>query len=481
MAKRNRAALKAFFETNDVPTEEQFGDLIDSILNSTDDAIVHFGEGLPADALGTDGDGYWDLTNKKIHRKASGSWDSGVSFEGPQGPQGETGTQGEAGSQGSAGQGVPTGGTAGQFLRKASATNYDSAWANPAISEVTNLDAVLTNKSDVGHQHTSDDFTDLQPLFLDATADAALITALGSASWTDDVATVAGWDQGRMHFAGGYLYVGTAADTVTRIENGAHAAGSAFDPAASLTRLISPTAEGATTTTGGDGDPYVTAAVESLASMVVSINGATPASNIGIKKLVANNYWEVIGSDNVEIAFTSDSAQGAADKGASPFTGPWFWYVVLEFAGTIGDDMIKMNAGGNKGAKLETISSKAVIKVNSTMLDWRDGTTTTAGVSLSFKNNWTVGQKYLIAMARMSGGINSAWLGTLSAGATPGKQLEHRTTGQVWIDDFDNIDPATFALKFKAGTKLYEIGYLAGEPSRDLLEALFNRGLTLVS
>ena len=44
-------------------------------------------------------------------------------LQGPQGPQGATG------ATGSAGQGVPSGGTTGQVLRKASGTNYDTEWA----------------------------------------------------------------------------------------------------------------------------------------------------------------------------------------------------------------------------------------------------------------------------------------------------------------------------------------------------------------
>ena len=42
-----------------------------------------------------------------------------------------------------ASQAVPTGGTAGQFLRKASGTNYDDAWATPTSTEVTNSSTVV--------------------------------------------------------------------------------------------------------------------------------------------------------------------------------------------------------------------------------------------------------------------------------------------------------------------------------------------------
>ena len=49
---------------------------------------------------------------------------------GPQGPTGATGSQGPQGPQGPSGVGVPSGGTTGQVLKKASNTNYDTEWGN---------------------------------------------------------------------------------------------------------------------------------------------------------------------------------------------------------------------------------------------------------------------------------------------------------------------------------------------------------------
>lgn len=68
--------------------------------------------------------------------------------QGPQGPQGETGAtgaqgpQGETGPQGPAGAdgvGVPSGGTAGQVLKKASSTDYDTEWVTPSGGGGTQL------------------------------------------------------------------------------------------------------------------------------------------------------------------------------------------------------------------------------------------------------------------------------------------------------------------------------------------------------
>jgi hypothetical protein len=60
---------------------------------------------------------------------------------GPQGPQGVQG------STGATGPGVAAGGTAGQFLRKTSATDFATAFAAPAISEVDGLTAALAQKA----------------------------------------------------------------------------------------------------------------------------------------------------------------------------------------------------------------------------------------------------------------------------------------------------------------------------------------------
>lgn len=42
MSKLNRAALKAFFETGDFPTEAQFSDFIDSVINFENDGVAEW-------------------------------------------------------------------------------------------------------------------------------------------------------------------------------------------------------------------------------------------------------------------------------------------------------------------------------------------------------------------------------------------------------------------------------------------------------
>lgn len=72
-------------------------------------------------------------------------------IQGPQGPQGETGATGATGPagptgatgpvgpQGADGIGVPTGGTTGQVLTKASDTNYDTKWTTPEAGSVQDV------------------------------------------------------------------------------------------------------------------------------------------------------------------------------------------------------------------------------------------------------------------------------------------------------------------------------------------------------
>lgn len=63
---------------------------------------------------------------------------------GPAGADGATGPAGADGATGPAGQGVPTGGTTGQTLRKVSATDYDTEWADPATGGVTEAQVETT-------------------------------------------------------------------------------------------------------------------------------------------------------------------------------------------------------------------------------------------------------------------------------------------------------------------------------------------------
>lgn len=60
-----------------------------------------------------------------------------------------TGEQGPQGETGAAGVGVPSGGTTGQVLAKASATNYDTEWVNPGIQSNTASQSAFSTVSNI--------------------------------------------------------------------------------------------------------------------------------------------------------------------------------------------------------------------------------------------------------------------------------------------------------------------------------------------
>ncbi len=64
----------------------------------------------------------------------AGTLTGSVGVPGPQGPTGATGATGATGPQGVPGQGVPVGGSAGQFLQKIDGTNYNTDWVTVNLS-----------------------------------------------------------------------------------------------------------------------------------------------------------------------------------------------------------------------------------------------------------------------------------------------------------------------------------------------------------
>ena len=91
---------------------------------------------------------------------ATASWDNGTlslgiprgaqgeqGIQGIQGVQGEQGETGATGAQGAPGVGVPTGGTTGQVMTKASDTDYDTEWTTPSGGASTLAELTDTNIS----------------------------------------------------------------------------------------------------------------------------------------------------------------------------------------------------------------------------------------------------------------------------------------------------------------------------------------------
>lgn len=86
------------------------------LLDSISDLLQ--GAGAPASTLGGEGALYYDRTAKAWYGpKTNGAWGSPIPA---------------TGANGTNGVGVPTGGTVGQVLTKASGTDYDAAWQTPA-------------------------------------------------------------------------------------------------------------------------------------------------------------------------------------------------------------------------------------------------------------------------------------------------------------------------------------------------------------
>ena len=63
--------------------------------------------------------------------------------QGERGPKGDTGPTGATGATGPAGVGVPTGGTTGQVLSKASGTDYDTEWTTPSEPPVQSVNGQI--------------------------------------------------------------------------------------------------------------------------------------------------------------------------------------------------------------------------------------------------------------------------------------------------------------------------------------------------
>lgn len=76
------------------------------------------GTGEPNVGTGDNDDFYLNTSNGDVYQKASGAWGSAI--------------LNIVGTDGTSGVGVPTGGTSGQVLGKASATDYDTEWITPS-------------------------------------------------------------------------------------------------------------------------------------------------------------------------------------------------------------------------------------------------------------------------------------------------------------------------------------------------------------
>jgi hypothetical protein len=124
-----------------------------------------------------------------------GTLTGSVGVPGPQGPAGSTGATGAtgpAGPAGSPGQGVPAGGTAGQYLQKIDGTNYNTDWVTLNLSAYLTTSAAastyypLTNPS--GYITSSS----LSPYLLSSTAASTYQTLAGMSDYLAKAGNLAG-------------------------------------------------------------------------------------------------------------------------------------------------------------------------------------------------------------------------------------------------------------------------------------------------
>jgi len=87
--------------------------------------IWRSGSGVPADALGANGDFYLDTATSDVYLKASGAYSLNTNIKGA------TGATGATGDAGTNGLGVPAGGATGQVLSKIDAIDNNTEWSTP--------------------------------------------------------------------------------------------------------------------------------------------------------------------------------------------------------------------------------------------------------------------------------------------------------------------------------------------------------------
>lgn len=245
--------------------------------NGVDGKTIVYGAGAPTGAIGVDGDFYIDTVAPKTlyGPKAAGAWPAGTSLKGDKGDPGTNGTNGIDGTNGadgtpatvaigtvttgaagsaasvtnvgtpsavvldftiprgdtggSGGTGLPSGGTAGQFLKKLSSTDGDSAWYNILIENITGLVDALAAKAALA----AADFTG--PVSSTGEISSINSSSVGTASFraTNDVGV-----NGYM-FVGGSAHANTEWRNALNIYNPGQAiklyAGSTTAPSASIT------------------------------------------------------------------------------------------------------------------------------------------------------------------------------------------------------------------------------------------------------
>lgn len=126
-----------------------------SPLDSSVDAVLPPMQASSVIASNADGDGF--------------EYQSAADFKGEPGDPGAPGADGADGANGANGVGVPTGGTANQILTKINSTDFNTKWADPAVSVPTTTKGDISGQDASGPQRVAVG-SDGQSLHADSTA-----------------------------------------------------------------------------------------------------------------------------------------------------------------------------------------------------------------------------------------------------------------------------------------------------------------------
>lgn len=205
------------------PDDADFNDLHRDFLNLAEDvdtalSSVEGGAGEP----GADGASAYEVAVANGFVGTEAEWLESlvgpVGADGATGPQGPAGADGAPGADGADGVGVPTGGSTGQVLSKASATDYDTEWVDPSGGGfVPARDTATVTTTSLNNGDTWDGTVTLKPgyrLLCIETDKAARVRAYDStAHRTADASRAVGTDPTGVH--GVIADVVTTADTLT--------------------------------------------------------------------------------------------------------------------------------------------------------------------------------------------------------------------------------------------------------------------------
>jgi hypothetical protein len=227
--------------------------------------------------------------------------------QGPTGATGASGPTGATGAAGAAGVGVPTGGTTGQVLAKASNTNYDTSWVaqsgGGAVSSVNSLTGAVVLTQDTVtdgttyKQYSATEKTKLSGIASGATANDtdANLKARANHTGTQLASTISDFStatDARITAATGVSVQGYSANTTVQ---GNTTTGTGALVLASSPTATTPTFTSGATLSGATGTPLLTYTKTDATTggWTQGMSSATTTSLAFITKPTTNALWTV--------------------------------------------------------------------------------------------------------------------------------------------------------------------------------------------